>query len=158
MRERDLEQIMLDFYHRRFNILVCTTIIESGIDVPTANTIITSGDARIPIVFNTQVPTNPLAGGNFYWVVNNGDVYGHNVRGLSSQDGNLAAAPGSVGCAATCHTSLTLAADGAMVAQGLSLGVHIKKNSVKLIVNLASAKAEGAQLDANMLKVSTVLR
>ena len=31
---------MLDFYHRRFNVLVCTTIIESGIDVPTANTII----------------------------------------------------------------------------------------------------------------------
>jgi transcription-repair coupling factor (superfamily II helicase) len=40
MRERDLEQLMLDFYHRRFNILVCTTIIESGIDVPTANTIV----------------------------------------------------------------------------------------------------------------------
>ena len=40
MRERDLEQIMLDFYHRRFNVLVCTTIIESGIDVPTANTIV----------------------------------------------------------------------------------------------------------------------
>jgi len=31
---------MLDFYHRRFNVLVCTTIIETGIDVPTANTII----------------------------------------------------------------------------------------------------------------------
>jgi len=40
MRERELEQVMLDFYHRRFNVLVCTTIIESGIDVPTANTII----------------------------------------------------------------------------------------------------------------------
>ncbi|MFN2300910.1 MAG: transcription-repair coupling factor [Gammaproteobacteria bacterium] len=40
MRERDLEQTMLDFYHRRFNVLVCTTIIESGIDVPSANTII----------------------------------------------------------------------------------------------------------------------
>jgi len=40
MRERDLEQIMLDFYHRRFNVLVCTTIIESGIDVPTANTML----------------------------------------------------------------------------------------------------------------------
>ena len=39
MRERDLEQLMVDFYHRRFNMLVCTTIIESGIDVPTANTI-----------------------------------------------------------------------------------------------------------------------
>jgi transcription-repair coupling factor (superfamily II helicase) len=40
MRERDLEQVMLDFYHRRFNVLLCTTIVESGIDVPTANTII----------------------------------------------------------------------------------------------------------------------
>jgi len=40
MRERDLERTMLDFYHRRFNALVCTTIIETGIDVPSANTII----------------------------------------------------------------------------------------------------------------------
>ena len=40
MRERELERLMLDFYHRRFNLLLCTTIIESGIDVPTANTII----------------------------------------------------------------------------------------------------------------------
>ncbi len=40
MRERDLEQAMLDFYHRRFNVLVCTTIIETGIDVPSANTIV----------------------------------------------------------------------------------------------------------------------
>jgi transcription-repair coupling factor (superfamily II helicase) len=40
MRERELEQLMLDFYHRRFQLLVCTTIIESGIDVPTANTML----------------------------------------------------------------------------------------------------------------------
>ena len=40
MPERELEQVMLDFYHQRFNILVATTIIESGIDIPTANTII----------------------------------------------------------------------------------------------------------------------
>jgi transcription-repair coupling factor (superfamily II helicase) len=40
MRERELERVMLDFYHRRFNVLVCTTIIESGIDVPTANTML----------------------------------------------------------------------------------------------------------------------
>jgi transcription-repair coupling factor (superfamily II helicase) len=40
MRERELEQLMVDFYHRRFNVLACTTIIESGIDVPTANTIL----------------------------------------------------------------------------------------------------------------------
>ncbi len=40
MRERELEQVMTDFYHKRFNVLVCTTIIETGIDVPNANTII----------------------------------------------------------------------------------------------------------------------
>jgi transcription-repair coupling factor (superfamily II helicase) len=40
MRVKELEQVMLDFYHNRFNILVCTTIIESGIDVPNANTIL----------------------------------------------------------------------------------------------------------------------
>ncbi len=40
MRERELEQLMVDFYHRRFDLLLCTTIIESGIDVPTANTIV----------------------------------------------------------------------------------------------------------------------
>jgi transcription-repair coupling factor (superfamily II helicase) len=40
MRERELEQVMLDFYHQRCNLLVCTTIIESGIDVPSANTIL----------------------------------------------------------------------------------------------------------------------
>lgn len=40
MRERELEKIMADFYHQRFNVLVCTTIIESGIDIPTANTIV----------------------------------------------------------------------------------------------------------------------
>lgn len=40
MSERELEQVMLDFYHTRFSILVATTIIESGIDIPTANTII----------------------------------------------------------------------------------------------------------------------
>ncbi len=40
MSEQELEGIMKDFYHQRFHILVATTIIESGIDVPTANTII----------------------------------------------------------------------------------------------------------------------
>lgn len=40
MPERELERIMLDFYHQRFNLLLCSTIIESGIDIPTANTII----------------------------------------------------------------------------------------------------------------------
>lgn len=40
MPERQLERIMSDFYHKRFNVLLCTTIIETGIDVPSANTII----------------------------------------------------------------------------------------------------------------------
>ena len=40
LRERELEAVMRDFYQQRSNILLCTTIIETGIDVPTANTII----------------------------------------------------------------------------------------------------------------------
>ena len=40
MRERELEQVMSDFYHKHHNVLVCSTIIETGIDVPNANTII----------------------------------------------------------------------------------------------------------------------
>ena len=40
MREHKLEQLMGDFYHKRTNVLVCSTIIETGIDIPTANTII----------------------------------------------------------------------------------------------------------------------
>ncbi|MBS0381615.1 MAG: transcription-repair coupling factor [Proteobacteria bacterium] len=40
MSAHELEQAMLDFHRQRFNVLVCTTIIESGIDVPTANTIV----------------------------------------------------------------------------------------------------------------------
>jgi transcription-repair coupling factor (superfamily II helicase) len=47
MRERDLEQLMVDFYHRRFNLLVCTTIVESGIDVPSANTIMINRAERM---------------------------------------------------------------------------------------------------------------
>lgn len=40
MRERNLERVMNDFHHQRFNVLVCTTIIETGIDIASANTII----------------------------------------------------------------------------------------------------------------------
>jgi transcription-repair coupling factor (superfamily II helicase) len=40
MPERELETVMADFHRQRFNVLVCTTIIETGIDIPTANTII----------------------------------------------------------------------------------------------------------------------
>lgn len=40
MREKDLEQVMHAFYHQQYNVLICTTIIETGIDIPSANTII----------------------------------------------------------------------------------------------------------------------
>ncbi len=40
MGERELEQVIRDFYQQRYDILLCTTIIETGIDVPTANTIL----------------------------------------------------------------------------------------------------------------------
>lgn len=40
MHERDLERVMEDFHHQRFQVLLCSTIIETGIDIPNANTII----------------------------------------------------------------------------------------------------------------------
>lgn len=40
MREKELEHVMQQFYHKQYNVLVCSTIIETGIDVPSANTII----------------------------------------------------------------------------------------------------------------------
>ena len=55
MPEKQLEQIMLDFYHQRFSILVATTIIESGIDVPTANTIIINKADRLGLAQLHQI-------------------------------------------------------------------------------------------------------
>jgi len=62
-------------------------------------TIVTVGDSRIPIVYNSGgvAPLKPLAGGNFYYVENNGDQYGHNVRGISGQDSLLSYAPAKIG-------------------------------------------------------------
>jgi transcription-repair coupling factor (superfamily II helicase) len=40
MRERALEQVMLDFYRRRFDVLVCTMIVENGLDLPNVNTLV----------------------------------------------------------------------------------------------------------------------
>lgn len=40
LRESELERVMADFYHKRHNVLVCSTIIETGIDIPSANTIL----------------------------------------------------------------------------------------------------------------------
>jgi transcription-repair coupling factor (superfamily II helicase) len=47
MREGDLEEVMLDFYDREFDILVCTTIIESGLDIPNVNTIVINDADRM---------------------------------------------------------------------------------------------------------------
>jgi transcription-repair coupling factor (superfamily II helicase) len=46
MPERELERVMLDFHKQRFNVLLSTTIIESGIDIPNANTIIINRAAK----------------------------------------------------------------------------------------------------------------
>jgi len=58
-------------------------------------TINTVGTSRVPIVYNHTAPSSPLAGGNFYWVVENGDNYGHNVFGIVGQDQSLSVAPGA---------------------------------------------------------------
>ena len=47
MHERELESVMVDFYRQRFNVLVCTTIVENGIDVPSANTIVMNRADRL---------------------------------------------------------------------------------------------------------------
>ncbi|TFZ33682.1 transcription-repair coupling factor, partial [Pseudomonas syringae] len=46
MRERALEQVMSDFYHKRFNVLITSTIDVNGIDVPSANTVTTAPAAE----------------------------------------------------------------------------------------------------------------
>lgn len=47
MSEDELEKIMYDFYHREYDVLVCTTIIENGLDIPNVNTIIVDGADRM---------------------------------------------------------------------------------------------------------------
>ncbi len=95
------------------NTLLVTSCV--GCHSSTTNsTIISIGGSRIPIVYNTVAPTNPLAGGNFYWVAQGGaanDPKGHNVYGIAAQDNNLATAPGKTtgACASSCHISLVLA-------------------------------------------------
>src|SRR5262249_54340072 len=56
MRERELEHAMRDFYQQRFNVLLCTTIIETGIDVPTANTIIINRADKFGLAQLHQLP------------------------------------------------------------------------------------------------------
>ncbi|MDD5153947.1 MAG: cytochrome c3 family protein [Desulfovibrionales bacterium] len=55
----------------------------------TANTIV----SNTPVVLNSAAPASPLAGGNFYWAVNTGDKYGHNVYGIKAQEGSPMDAP-----------------------------------------------------------------
>ncbi len=82
-----------------------------------AETIVSIGSSRIPIVYNmvepdgSSIATTPLAGGNFYWAVANGDAYGHNVAGISSQDATLAKPPGTLDAflCAPCHYTLSQA-------------------------------------------------
>lgn len=77
-------------------------------------TIKDSGTSKIPVVFNTVQPEDELAGGNFYWVVENGAEYGHNVLTIPGilQDGNLDEAPGIPGSASNgaecddCHSRI----------------------------------------------------
>mgnify|MGYP001325941236 FL=1 len=75
-------------------------------------TISTVGSSRVPIVYNHTSPSNPLAGGNFFWVSENGDNYGHNVFGIVGQDGSLSVAPGaepgieSLSDCSVCHAAL----------------------------------------------------
>jgi len=80
----------------------------------TSSTIVDLGDTRIPIVYNTVPPVNPLAGGNFYWVAQGSsyDAYGHNVYGIAAVDSILSDAPGrqSGTCSSNaCHNSLATA-------------------------------------------------
>lgn len=56
MSSSELENIMQDFIDKKTNVLICTTILESGIDIPNANTIIVENADRLrpcPIVSNS---------------------------------------------------------------------------------------------------------
>lgn len=93
-----------------------------------STTIITAGGNKVPIVYNTVEPVNPLAGGNFHWVESKGHEYGHNVLGISDPDINLDRAPGgSKTCSGQgCHISLAYddAATNAEGKQGCE-GCHV---------------------------------
>jgi hypothetical protein len=88
-------------------------------------TIVNMEDAVVPIVFNLTEPSYPpdgsttstLAGGNFHWLINKGDAYGHNVYGIASEDSRFAPtqAPGGVpqtGDCVNCHGTLANAQSG----------------------------------------------
>ena len=63
MREHALEDVMLDFYEGKFDVLLCTTIIEAGLDVPRANTLIVLdadrfGLAQLLSLIHISAPTS----------------------------------------------------------------------------------------------------
>lgn len=95
----------------------------------TSQTIIqTTGGSRIPIVFNTVPPSQPLAGGNFYWVSQPGnDNRGHNVHGVAAVDAVLTTAPGRTpgSCTNSCHDSLAAAPSAQNSDRGGCQGCHV---------------------------------
>ncbi|OEU76637.1 MAG: hypothetical protein BA864_13065 [Desulfuromonadales bacterium C00003093] len=103
----------------------------------TADTIVMLGDSRLPIVYNTIEPDYPptgtnssaLAGGNFYWVAEQGDEFGHNVFGISGTDSKLTKAPGGgfEGSCAKCHNTLASAEAGSGC-EGCHLPQHHKND------------------------------
>ncbi len=113
----------------------------------TTDSIVTVGSLSIPIVFNTGgYPPQPLAGGNFYYVSLGAarDGYGHNVYGISGQDGNIAApapgAPGALPPATTMAPSCTLECHGTLAGTGPYFfgggkggceGCHLRSYAVK---------------------------
>ncbi|MEC4685277.1 MAG: cytochrome c3 family protein [Nitrospirota bacterium] len=92
-----------------------------------SQTIISKGSSNIPIVFNTTVPVNPLAGGNFYWLAQGDDTKGHNVYGIAGTDSNLSTAPGRnpAACSDSCHDTLAAAPDVNNYYRGGCQGCHV---------------------------------
>ncbi len=62
-----------------------------------SDTVRTLGSSSLPIVFNTSQPSSPLAGGNFYWMVNQSDHrFGNNVQSIAGADNNITYVPGKL--------------------------------------------------------------
>ena len=115
-----------------------------------ADTIVDMGVSKAPIVFNIAEPTYPpdgsststLAGGNFHWLVTNGDPYGHNVYGLAGVDSRFPdtqAAPGGAtrtGDCVNCHDTLANAASGC---EGCHIPMHHTDSAAKVV----SGKEQG---------------
>ncbi|MEJ2252996.1 MAG: cytochrome c3 family protein [Nitrospirota bacterium] len=95
-----------------------------------SETIVTlPGGGKVPIVYNQSLPLEPLAGGNFFWVVRDGDAYGHNVSGVGEPDGVLHSAPGrdrrTGFCADSCHDTLADPPSGKNYERGGCRGCHV---------------------------------